>query len=186
MNSRTLTACPGKYCTTTYPKETMKMNENSPLAQPPSTNSSAATHGSDAFRQKARRYYEKINAGEIDEEYFALFAEDVEVFYPKFGIARGREAIAELGQRVQSAVSRFGFDLSQFVYTGEGRRVAVEIVEYGTTASGHDFPDGKASFGKFCNVFEFNAHGQIARYHCYGDPDYAAEDAARVAIFARG
>ncbi|WP_172424226.1 nuclear transport factor 2 family protein [Vandammella animalimorsus] len=164
----------------------MKMSENSPLVQPPSTNSSAARHGSDAFRQKARRYYEKINAGEIDEEYFALFAEDVEVFYPKFGIARGREAIAELGRRVQSIVSDFAFDLDQFVYTCQTNRVAVEIVEHGALKNGKIFPDGKASFGKFCNVFEFNTHGQIARYHCYGDPDYAAEDAARVAIFARG
>lgn len=162
------------------------MSENSPLAQPPSTNSSATTHGSDAFRQKARRYYEKINAGEIDEEYFALFADDVEIFYPKFGIAHGREAIAELGRRVQSIVSDFAFDLDRFVYTCQANRVAVEIIEHGALKNGKTFPDGKASFGKFCNVFEFNTRGQIARYHCYGDPDYAAEDAARVAIFARG
>ncbi|WP_179290577.1 nuclear transport factor 2 family protein [Vandammella animalimorsus] len=162
------------------------MSENSPLAQPLSTNSSTATHGSDAFRQKARRYYEKINVGEFDEEYFALFAEDVEVFYPKFGIAHGREAIAELGRRVQSIVSDFAFDLDRFVYTCQANRVVVEIVEHGTLKSGKTFPDGKASFGKFCCVFEFNAQGAISRYHCYGDPDYAAEDAARVAIFARG
>lgn len=146
---------------------------------------SQTTYDRHALQKKARRYYEKINAGEFDDEYFNLFAEDVELFYPKFGVAYGHEAIAELGRRVQSAVSRFGFDLEKFTYTTERHRIAVEIVEHGTTVSGKHFPDGKVSFGKFCNVFEFNTQGKIQRYHCYGDPDYAGEDAQRTAIFAQ-
>ncbi|MGF6147761.1 Uncharacterised protein [Kingella potus] len=137
------------------------------------------------FKQHARRYYEKINLGEFDNEYFALFADDVEIFYPKFGFAYGHAAVKTLGERVQSAVSRFGFDLDKFIYTAENNRVAVEISEYGTTTGGKDFPDNKVSFGKFCNVFEFNTQGKISRYHCYGDPDYAGDDKERVAIFAQ-
>ena len=139
----------------------------------------------DTFKQRARRYYEKINAGEFDDEYFGLFADDVEVFYPKFDIAYGRTAIAELGSRVQSIVSDFAFDLDKFIYTCQDNRVVVEIVEHGILKNGKTFPDNKVSFGKFCNVIEFNTQGQIARYHCYGDPDYAAEDSVRLDIFAQ-
>ncbi|VEJ22129.1 nuclear transport factor 2 family protein [Neisseria animaloris] len=137
------------------------------------------------FKQKARRFYEKINLGEFDEEYFGLFAEDIELFYPKYGFAYGKEAIVDFGAKVQGTVKSLAFDLDKFVYTCEGSRVAVEIVEYGITQSGKLFPDGKTSFGKFCNVFEFDGTGKIKRYHCYGDPDFAGEDAPRVLAFSR-
>ena len=111
----------------------------------------------DTLKTRARRYYEKINAGEFDDEYFGLFADDVEVFYPKFGMAYGHDAIRTLGSRVQNIVAELAFDLDRFIYTREGHRVVVEIVEYGRLKNGKTFPDKQHSFGKFCNVFEFNA-----------------------------
>lgn len=137
------------------------------------------------LKARARRYYEKINAGEFDDEYFGLFADDVEIFYPKFGFAYGHDAVKDFGNRVQSIVSEFAFDLDRFIYTCQDNRVVVEITEYGRLRNGKRFPDGKVSFGKFCCVFEFNKDGLIQRYHSYGDPDYAAEDPVRLAIFAR-
>lgn len=137
------------------------------------------------LKQYARRYYEKINAGEFDDEYFGLFADNVEIFYPKFGFAYGHDAVKDFGNRVQSIVSEFAFDLDRFIYTCQDNRVVVEIAEYGRLKNGKPFPDGKVSFGKFCNVLEFNVQGKITRYHCYGDPDYAGEDQDRIALFAQ-
>lgn len=137
------------------------------------------------LKEKALRYYEKINLGEFDEEYFGLFAEDVEFFYPKYGYDKGREAIKNFGEVIQKLVKSLTFHLDKFVYTTSENRVVVEIVERGETQSGKKFPNEKTSFGRFCNVFEFNEKGEIKRYYCYGDPDFAGEDTVRVKLFSK-
>lgn len=131
----------------------------------------------------ARLYYEKINLGELDEQYFALFADDVEIFYPKIGFLYGKEGVDNLGKKIQGILEWLRFDLEKFRFSAIENRVIVEGYEHGKTLSGVLFPDNKVGFGKFCNVFEFE-HGKISKMHCHLDPDHGGEDLPRVYLYA--
>ena len=36
-------------------------------------------------KRNAETYFRKVDAGEFDSEYYGLFTEDVELYFPKFG-----------------------------------------------------------------------------------------------------
>jgi len=127
----------------------------------------------------AQSYYALINNGEFNsKDFFDLFTEDVEIFYPKFGHAIGIEGVKSFGQQVRQLVLELHFEMDQFTYIAKDKYVIVEGAEKGVTRNGIQFPDGIISHGKFCTVFEFE-NNRIKRMHCYVDPDFAAEDAER-------
>lgn len=127
-------------------------------------------------------YFKKIDDGNFDSEYFNLFTEDVELYYPKFGFAKGKEGIRQLGKVIGKHLNQLTHDIKNFNFIISNNFIVVEGTEKGITQDGKEWPDNQISFGKFCNVFEFRGN-LIKRVHIYVDPDFTSEDTDRVAIF---
>lgn len=127
-----------------------------------------------------RNYFRKVDAK--DATLSALFTEDVEFFFPKFGVARGKAALARFAQRIAVDAATLTHDIDGFVFTVEGERIAVEGREWGVTADGRSWPDGVISQGRFCNVFDFDG-ALIKRAYIYVDPDLTSEDQRHVALY---
>lgn len=131
---------------------------------------------------KAQSYFELINNGQFNTKAFAdLFTEDVEIYYPKFGYAKGMEGIASFSQQVRKLITELYFEMDKFTYITNEKYVIVEGAEKGITRTGIQFPDGIVSHGKFCTVFEFES-SRIKRMHCYVDPDFGGEDIERAQL----
>lgn len=132
--------------------------------------------------QVAKAYFEKVNKGEFDDAYFALFTPDVELYYPKFGFATGKEGILKFGMTIGKQLQSISFQLDKFNYIIGGNCIAVEGHEQGVMKNGTAWPDHEIAFGKFCSVFEFRGN-QVSRMHVYVDPDFASQDKDRIAAF---
>jgi len=125
-------------------------------------------------------YFQKVDAG--DPNYLDLFTDDVQFFFPKFGIAHGKAALMTFGRRIGSTLKSIKHDIENFNYISSGNHVVVEGTENGVTRSGIHWPDGKISQGRFCNVFEFEG-SLIRRVHIYVDPDFTNSDHDRIRVF---
>jgi|SRR5450631_736115 ketosteroid isomerase-like protein len=123
----------------------------------------------------ARRYFELADAGK--PEVLDLLHEDVEIYFPKFGIASGRNALLEMVNGFQGVLEfiRHDYDTLRFIPSGDF--VAVEGTSKGKM-SGKTWAAGTTPGGRFCNVFRFR-DGKIASLHIYLDPDYLGEDEQR-------
>lgn len=120
--------------------------------------------------ETAINYFRMVDAG--NPAVIDVFTEDAHMFYPKFGIARGKAQIGAFAQGLGRGIASLKHEIEGFTVLTSGNHVIVEGVERGTTTSGVDFPDGVSSFGLFCNVFEFEG-ALIKRVHIYVDPDFA-------------
>lgn len=141
---------------------------------------------SDAADQRietVRDYFRKVDAK--DPGLLDLFTDDVEFFFPKFGTARGKTAVARFGERIAQEAAKLTHDIDGFVFTVEGCRVVVEGREWGVTAGGREWPDGEVSQGRFANVFEFDGP-LISRTYIYVDPDVTSDDKRRIALYREG
>ncbi|REC79327.1 nuclear transport factor 2 family protein [Chryseobacterium elymi] len=133
-------------------------------------------------KNKIETYFKKIDSGIFDDEYFDLYAEDVEMYYPKFGFEKGKQGIKNFGKVIGKHLEKLTHDIQNFRYTFSDTVIVVEGNEKGVTRSGKEWPDNHTYFGKFCNVFEFDGE-LIKRVHIYVDPDFTSEDTERLAIF---
>ncbi|MCM2505517.1 nuclear transport factor 2 family protein [Aureimonas altamirensis] len=133
--------------------------------------------------ETVRDYFRKVDAK--DPSLIDLFTDDVEFFFPKFGTARGKAAVARFGERIAQEAARLTHDIDGFVFTVEENRVVVEGREWGVTADGREWPDGEVSQGRFANVFEFDGP-LISRTYIYVDPDVTSDDARRIALYREG
>jgi ketosteroid isomerase-like protein len=127
-----------------------------------------------------RSYFKRVD--ERDPTFLDLFTDDVEFFFPKFGSARGKAAIAKCGERLAKHLETLEHDIDGFTYIPSGNLIAVEGRESGVTRNGSRWPDGIISQGRFCNVFEFDGL-LISRIAIYVDPDFTNDDKDRVKIF---
>ncbi|MFG2481033.1 nuclear transport factor 2 family protein [Streptomyces fagopyri] len=123
-------------------------------------------------------YFHMVDAG--DPAVIDIFTENAQMFYPKFGIAIGKAQIGAFAHGLGRGIASLTHEIDGFTVLSSGNYVIVEGTERGTTASGVDFPDGVASFGLFCNVFEFEGE-LVKRIHIYVDPDFANTHAEGVA-----
>lgn len=130
-----------------------------------------------------RNYFRKVDAK--DPGLIDLFTDDVEFFFPKFGVALGKAAVARFGERIAQEAAELTHDIDGFTFTVEGNRVVVEGREWGVTADGRQWPDGEVSQGRFANVFEFDG-SLISRTYIYVDPDFTGDDNRRIALFREG
>ncbi|WP_277959774.1 nuclear transport factor 2 family protein [Frigoribacterium faeni] len=129
------------------------------------------TANADARREEiARQYFRLADAG--DPAIVDLFTDDAQMFYPKFGYARGKAQIGAFAGGLGRGVVSLCHDIDGFTVISAGDHVVVEGTERGTTTTGVEFPDDKSSFGLFCNVFKFEGL-LIKRVHVYVDPDFA-------------
>lgn len=125
-------------------------------------------------------YFRKVDAR--DPTFLDLCTDDVQFFFPKFGLAHGKDAIARFGERMARHLEGLEHDIDGFTYIVSGDLIAVEGQERGVMRGGERWPDGIVSQGRFCNVFEFDGP-LIRRIHIYVDPDYANADRERLRAF---
>ncbi|QCR36112.1 nuclear transport factor 2 family protein [Nissabacter sp. SGAir0207] len=138
-------------------------------------------------RQHARfdvikTYYSKLDAQ--DATLLDLFSDDVALFFPKYGVSRGKAELGNLGKRLGKEVVRFEHDTENFRYVCHGDTMVIEGGVKGVMQNGDRFPVGDDSYHLFCTVFEFDGD-LICRMHTYIDPDYNHQDARRVANYSR-
>lgn len=107
-----------------------------------------------------------------------LFAEDAQVYFPKFGVGRGHEALGRIGGGLMQVVRSIKHDPATFTFIEMDDYVVVEGTSEGVTADGTNWRGGETPGGRFCSVFEIK-NGKIQRMHVYLDPDYGNADAAR-------
>ncbi|MGV9703205.1 nuclear transport factor 2 family protein [Streptomyces sp. NPDC003483] len=122
----------------------------------------------------AIRYFRLVDSA--DPAILDLFTDDAQMFFPKFGIATGKDQIAAFAQGFASQIASIQHDIPGFNIISSGNYVVTEGSVHGTTTSGVAFPDGTSSYGLFCNVFEFEGK-RIKRLHIYEDPDFAGTHA---------
>jgi hypothetical protein len=109
-----------------------------------------------------------------------LFADDAQVYFPKWGLANGKEEIGQLFGDVGATLKWIRHDYSHFNWVFSGSDV---VVAEGTSSGEHQdgpwragVPDWGA--GRWCDVFEIRDF-KIQRVFIYLDPDYAGADTER-------
>lgn len=125
-------------------------------------------------------YFRKVNAK--DPTVLNLFTDDVQIFFPKFGLAHGKTALVKFSGIMTNQLESIEHNIAAFNYIVSGNFVVVEGIERGVMRSGVHWPDGVVSQGRFCSVFELDG-ALIRRMHIYVDPDFTSADQDRVAIF---
>ena len=123
----------------------------------------------------AQEYLKRLDRG---EEFFDLFADDAQVYFPKWGLANGRREIEQLFSNVAAILKSIRHDYAYFNYILQGNMVVVEGTSSGTTADGTPWQAGVSHAGRWCDVFEIGDF-KIERLFIYLDPDYAGADTAR-------
>jgi SnoaL-like protein len=123
----------------------------------------------------ALEYFRRLDR---HEGFFDLFADDAQVYFPKWGLADGREAYERLFADLGSIGGGIKHDYAYFNYICQGDTLVVEGTSAGTTAAGVEWRAGVTHAGRWCDVFEIRDF-KIQRLFIYLDPDYAGEDTAR-------
>ncbi len=123
----------------------------------------------------ALEYLKRLDRG---ENIFDLFADDAQVYFPKWGLANGRAEFEKLFSDLGAILSAIQHDYAYFNYIVQGDHVVVEGTSYGATADGVEWRAGVTHAGRWCDVFEIRDF-KIQRVFIYLDPDYAGADTAR-------
>ena len=133
---------------------------------------------SECVRRSSRVYNGGVTSsgGSILE----LFATDAQVYFPKWGLAVGREQIGKLFGEVGGTLKSIVHHFSEFNWIFSGSDFVVcEGTSHGEHRDGPwraGAPDWAA--GRWCDVFEIR-DWQIQRCFIYLDPDYAGKDTKR-------
>ncbi|KAA9159755.1 nuclear transport factor 2 family protein [Amycolatopsis acidicola] len=109
-----------------------------------------------------------------------LFAEDAQVYFPKWGLANGKAEIGKLFGDVGGTIRSIRHDYAGFnwIFSG-GDTFVAEGTSHGEHRDGGwraGVPEWGA--GRWCDVFEVR-DWKIQRVFIYLDPDYAGKDTAR-------
>jgi hypothetical protein len=109
-----------------------------------------------------------------------LFAGDAQVYFPKWGIATGKDEIGRLFGDVGATIKSITHHYSHFNWIFSGSDL---VVAEGTSHGEHGDGPWRAGLpewgaGRWCDVFEIR-DWLIQRCFIYLDPDYAGGDTAR-------
>ena len=114
-----------------------------------------------------------------------LFADDAQVFFPKWGLANGKKEIGKLFTDFGGLLREIRHDYATFNFIMTGGDVfACEGTSYGTHQDGA-WRAGVTHAGRWCDVFEVRDF-LIQRCFIYLDPDYAGQDTARYPWLSEG
>lgn len=109
-----------------------------------------------------------------------LFADDAQVFFPKWGLADGKAEIGRLFGEVGGTLKSIKHHYASFNWIFSGSdTVVVEGASHGEHSDGPwraGVPEWGA--GRWCDVFEIR-DWLIQRVFIYLDPDYAGKDTTR-------
>jgi hypothetical protein len=109
-----------------------------------------------------------------------LFADDAQVYFPKWGVASGKEQIgtlfAEVGATLKSVTHHYAY--FNWIFSGSDLLVC-EGTSHGEHRDGA-WHAGNPPWGagNWCDVFEIR-DWKIQRVYIYLDPDYAGQDTSR-------
>ena len=107
-----------------------------------------------------------------------LFADDAQLFFPKWGLANGKDEIGRVFTDVGATLKGIRHDYGAFNWVMTGTDVfAVEGTSYGDHRDG-SWRAGLTHAGRWCDVFEIRDF-LIQRCFIYLDPDYAGLDTDR-------
>lgn len=123
----------------------------------------------------AQEYFRKADQG--SPEILNLFHEDVELYFPKFGFAYGKDAFFEMVKGFEGHLESILHDYENLHFLPSGDFLVVEGTSKGIV-DGKIWEGGKTSGGRFCNVFKFQDN-LIKSVRVYLDPDYTGEDEQR-------
>jgi len=123
----------------------------------------------------AFEYLKRLDRG---EGFFDLFDDNAEVYFPKWGIASGRQQFEKLFVDLGSVIALFKHDMAYINVIQQGDLLVAEGSSYGRTKSGVDWRAGVTHAGRWCDVFEIRDF-KIQRCFIYLDPDYESADTAR-------
>jgi hypothetical protein len=114
-----------------------------------------------------------------------LFADDAQVYFPKWGLATGKEQIGKLFSDFGAGIKSILHDYATFNWVMTGTDLfACE----GTSAGEHidgSWRAGVTHAGRWCDVFEVRDF-LIQRCFIYLDPDYAGLDTDRYGWLSAG
>jgi hypothetical protein len=109
-----------------------------------------------------------------------LFADDAQVYFPKWGLANGKKEIGQMFGDIGSTLKSILHHYSHFNFIFSGSDlVACEGTSEGEHRDGRwraGVPEHGA--GRWCDIFEIR-DWKIQRCFIYLDPDYAGKDTAR-------
>jgi hypothetical protein len=123
----------------------------------------------------ALEYLKRLDRG---EPFFDMFAEDAQLYFPKWGLANGKAEIEQAFSDIAGILKAIRHDYAYFNYITNGDQVVVEGTSSGMTADGIEWRAGVTHAGRWCDVFEIRDF-KIQRLFIYLDPDYAGADVAR-------
>src|SRR5215204_5638511 len=114
-----------------------------------------------------------------------LFADDAQVFFPKWGLATGKQQIGQLFTDFGGNIRHILHDYATFNWIMTGSDLfAVEGTSAGEHAEG-TWRAGVSHAGRWCDVFEVRDF-LIQRCFIYLDPDYGGRDTGRYAWLSKG
>ena len=135
----------------------------------------AHTPAEESNIETVKEYFRRVDAG--SDNLADLFTDDVEVYFPKFGIASGKAAFTELATGLLTRIGQISHDVESVHWVANDNDVIAEGTSSGTTQSGASWTGGRTPGGRFCNVVHFR-DGKIDRLHIHLDPDYVGEHQA--------
>src|SRR5437016_5589206 len=120
-------------------------------------------------------YFKRVDRG---DDILGMFDEHAELYFPKWGIARGRDQIALFLEDLMGILASISHDMAYANFVQQGDMVVVEATSSGTMKNGASWRAGTTHAGRWCDVFEIRDF-KIQRCFVYLDPDYAGADTAR-------
>lgn len=117
-----------------------------------------------------KEYFRRSDARQADV--FDLLDDDIEFYFPKHGIGRGKADFARFGAVLARAMDVY-HDQEGLRFIESGDVVVVEGTTHGRDASGRSWRGGETPGGRFCSIYEVR-DGRIARSFIYADPDYTS------------
>ncbi len=112
----------------------------------------------------AAEYLKSLDYG---RDFFHLFSEDAEVFFPNWGVARGAVEYKKLFSDLGARVAEFIHHHAYINWIIQGDMVVAEGSSEGKLKTGESWTDSK-----WCDVFEIR-DGKIRRLYIYLDPEYS-------------
>jgi hypothetical protein len=114
-----------------------------------------------------------------------LFADDAQVYFPKWGLATGNDQIAQMFGDVGGTLKKIVHDYANFNWIMTGTDTfACEGTSYGEHQGG-SWRAGVTHSGRWCDVFEVRDF-LIHRCFIYLDPDYCGADTERYPWLSAG
>jgi ketosteroid isomerase-like protein len=120
------------------------------------------------------KYFLYSDAGK--PETLDLFDENIEIYFPVFGIRRGKAAFNGFVEGFLKKIGSIAHNIDDFNCVVSGHTVVVEGTTQGAAVNGKSWSGGETPGGRFCSVFEIK-DSLITRMFIYTDPDYTSESA---------